>query len=170
MCISCRLASGVQPILGYNYGSRQHDRVKSTLKWSLISGTAVMFVALFIFQVFPVQIISIFGQESDLYVEFAVKCFRIYLLACFLIPSGAVVGIFFQSIGKPVQAAALTLSRQVILLIPAMLIFGYTMGVEGILWAGPFSDALSGIIALITVKVLWNGIFENKGQKETAGR
>ena len=127
-------------------------------------------VALFIFQVFPVQIISIFGQESDLYVEFAVKCFRIYLLACFLIPSGAVVGIFFQSIGKPVQAAALTLSRQVILLIPAMLIFGYTMGVEGILWAGPFSDALSGIIALITVKVLWNGIFENKGQKETAGR
>lgn len=53
-----------------------------------------MFVALFIFQVFPEQIIGIFGQESDLYVEFAVKCFRIYLLACFLIPSGAVVGIF----------------------------------------------------------------------------
>ena len=44
------------------------------------------------------------------------------------------------------------------------------MGVEGILWAGPFSDALSGIIALITVKVFWKRIFENKGQKETAGR
>ncbi len=160
----------MQPILGYNYGSRQHDRVKSTLKWSLILGTAIMFVALFIFQVFPEQIIGIFGQESDLYVEFAVKCFRIYLLACFLIPSGAVVGIFFQAIGKPVPAAALTLSRQIILLIPAMLILGYTMGVEGILWAGPFSDALSGIIALITVKVFWKRIFENKGQKETAGR
>ena len=54
-------------------------------------------------------------------------------------------------------------------MIPAMLILGYTMGVEGILWAGPFSDALSGIIALITVKVFWKRIFENKGQKETAG-
>ena len=168
--VTLGIASGVQPILGYNYGSRQHDRVKSTLKWSLILGTAIMFAALFIFQVFPEQIIGIFGQESDLYVEFAVKCFRIYLLACFLIPSGAVVGIFFQAIGKPVPAAALTLSRQIILLIPAMLILGYTMGVEGILWAGPFSDALSGIIALITVKVFWKRIFENKGQKETAGR
>ena len=94
--VTLGIASGVQPILGYNYGSRQHDRVKSTLKWSLILGTAIMVVALFIFQVFPEQIIGIFGQESDLYVEFAVKCFRIYLLACFLIPSGAVVGIFFR--------------------------------------------------------------------------
>ena len=79
--VTLGIASGVQPILGYNYGSRQHDRVKSTLKWSLILGTVIMFVALFIFQVFPEQIIGIFGQESDLYVEFAVKCFRIYLLA-----------------------------------------------------------------------------------------
>ena len=55
-------------------------------------------------------------------------------------------------------------------MIPAMLILGCTMGVEGILWAGPFSDALSGIIALITMKVFWKRIFGNKGQKETAGR
>ncbi len=168
--ITLGIASGVQPILGYNYGSRQHDRVKKTLKWSLVLGTAIMFVALFIFQVFPKQIISIFGQESDLYVEFAVKCFRIYLLACFLIPAGAVSGIFFQAIGKPIPAAVLSLSRQIILLIPAMLILGYTMGVEGILWAGPFSDALSGIIALVTVRIFWKQIFEMREQKQTTGR
>ena len=96
--------------------------------------------------------------------------FRIYLLACFLIPSGAVSGIFFQAIGKPIPAAVLSLSRQIILLIPAMLILGYTMGVEGILWAGPFSDALSGIIALVTVRIFWKQIFEMKEQKQITGR
>ena len=94
-----------------------------------------------------------------------------HLSACLLSdPVGRSCRYFFQAIGKPIPAAALTLSRQIILLIPAMLVLGYTMGVEGILWAGPFSDALSGIIALITVKVFWKRIFENKGQKETAGR
>lgn len=157
--ITMGLAGGVQPILGYNYGSGQHDRVISTLKWSLITGTATMAAALFIFQAFPEQIIGVFGQESELYVEFAVKCFRIYLLACFLIPSGAVIGIFFQAIGKPVPAAMISLSRQILLLIPAMLILGWKMGVEGILWAGAFSDALSGIIALAAMWASWKRIF-----------
>lgn len=70
-------------------------------------------------------IINIFGQGSDLYQEFAVKCFRIYLSACFLIPAGAVIGIFFQSIGKSVPAAVISLCRQIILLIPAVLVFSY---------------------------------------------
>lgn len=162
MGITFGIASGVQPIYGYNYGSGQQNRVKQTLKWSLISGTVIMFIAFFLFQTFPEQIISIFGQESDLYVEFAVRCFRVYLGACFMIPSGAVVGIFFQAIGRPMPAAVLTLSRQIILLIPAMLIFGITMGVEGVLWSGCVSDALSGIIALIALRMYWNKIFDTE--------
>lgn len=167
--IALGIASGVQPILGYNYGSSQYGRVKETLKLSLISGTAIMLVALVIFQVFPEQIVSIFGQESELYVEFAVKCFRIYLCACFMIPAGAIIGIFFQSIGKPVPAAMLTLSRQIIILIPALLIFGWRFGVEGILWAGPISDSLSGIISLVTVGIFWNRIFDGEKQEKMAG-
>ena len=64
----------------------------------------ILVVAFFIFQFCPEYIINLFGQESDLYMEFAVKCFRVYLLACFMIGAGAVTGIFFQAIGKPVPA------------------------------------------------------------------
>ncbi len=119
----------------------------------------------FIFRGFPEQIINLFGKESELYIKFAVKCFRVYLLACFLIPAGAVTGIFFQAIGKPVPATLLSLSRQIIFLIPAMLIFGYFMGVEGVLWAGPFSDGLSGVISLITVWLSWKKIFGKEAKQ-----
>ena len=91
------------------------------------------------------------------------KCFRIYLLACFLIGVSAVTGIFFQAIGKPIPATLLSLSRQVIFLIPAVLAFGYFMGVEGVLWAGPFADGLAGIVAIITIGTSWNKIFRKEG-------
>lgn len=165
--VTLGIASGVQPIYGYNYGSKQYDRVKKTLKCALLSGIVVMVLAFLAFQIFPKSIISIFGQESELYTEFAVKCFRIYLGACFLIPIGAVTGGFFQATGNPIPAAVISFSRQIILLIPAMLIFSYVMGLEGVLWAGVFSDAMSAIISLITLKVLWKRIFEN--EKATGG-
>ena len=164
--ITLGLAAGVQPILGYNYGSGQYPRVKRTYKLALGVGSAIMIAAFFIFQIFPEQIINLFGKESELYIEFAVKCFRVYLLACFLIPAGAVTGIFFQAIGKPVPATLLSLSRQIIFLIPAMLIFGYFWGVEGVLWAGPFSDGLSGVISLITVWLSWKKIFGKEVAKQ----
>ncbi len=157
--IALGIASGVQPILGYNYGSGQYDRVKQAFKLSLSSCTAIMFIALFIFQIFPETIINIFGQESELYMEFAVKCFRIYLLACFMIPAGMVIGIFYQAIRKPIPSMVLSLSRQIIFLIPSMFILSAFMGIDGILWAGPVSDALSGILSLIVIRAGWNQIF-----------
>ena len=161
--IALGIASGIQPIFGFNYGSGQYDRVKKTYKIALTSSTLILIVAFFIFQFCPNYIINLFGQESELYMEFAVKCFRIYLLACFLIGVSAVTGIFFQAIGKPIPATLLSLSRQVIFLIPAVLAFGYFMGVEGVLWAGPFADGLAGIVAIITIGTRWNKIFRKEG-------
>ncbi|MFG6351259.1 MAG: MATE family efflux transporter [Oscillospiraceae bacterium] len=160
--IALGIATGIQPIFGFNYGSGQYDRVKKTYKLALTSCTLILVVAFFIFQFCPEYIINLFGQESDLYMEFAVKCFRVYLLACFMIGAGAVTGIFFQAIGKPVPAALLSLSRQIIFLIPAMLLFGYLWGVEGILWAGPVGDGLSGVISLITLGAFWKKIFNKE--------
>lgn len=160
--VALGISVGIQPILGYNYGSGQYDRVKRTYMLALKSSTVILIIAFFIFQFWPEQIISIFGKESELYVEFAVKCFRIYLLACFMIGAGAVTGIFFQAIGKPVPAALLSLSRQIIFLLPAMLILSYFMGIDGVLWAGPFGDGLSGIVSLITVGVCWKKIFQKE--------
>ncbi len=157
--IAMGIATGIQPILGYNYGSGKYDRVKKTFWLSLVSCTAIMVFALFVFQVFPEEIISIFGQESELYMEFAVKCFRIYLLFCFMIPSGMVVSIFFQSIGKPIPAMVISLSRQIIFLIPAMFLLGSLLRVDGLLYAGPAADLLSGIVSLVLIKVYWKKIF-----------
>lgn len=168
--IALGIVSGVQPILGYNYGSRQYARVKQTFKLSLISCTAIMIAALFIFQLFPETIINLFGQESELYMEFAVKCFRIYLMACFMIPSSMVIGIFYQAIGKPMPSMILSQSRQIIFLIPAMLVLGALFGVEGILWAGPLSDTLSGVMSLAAISISWKSIFaEHKTASKSGG-
>ena len=156
-------ATGIQPIFGFNYGSKQYERVKKTYKIALLVNTLIMVAGLAVFQIFPESIISLFGQESELYMEFAVKCFRIYLLMCILIPAVCVTGIFFQALGKPVRAAVLSLTRQIIFLIPAMFLFSALGGVEGMLWAGPFSDGLSGVCSLVVVLASWKGLF---GEKE----
>lgn len=157
--VAMGLATGMQPIMGYNYGSGQYNRVKKCFKLTLLWSTVILTVAFIIFQFCPLPIVRLFGQESVLYEEFAVKCFRIYLLCCFTIGGSMVPGIFYQSIGKPVQSALLSLCRQVLFLIPSSLIFGSIIGVEGPLWAGAFSDATACIISLIVVKCQWKKIF-----------
>lgn len=159
------IATGTQLIWGYNYGSGQYRRVKQSFKYALSVSTLIALAALFIFEFFPEAIINIFGQESDLYLEFAVRCFRIYLSACFLIPAGGVISTFFQSIGKPIPAAIISLCRQIIILIPAVLIFSYLWGIDGFLWAGPFGDGVSGIISLVTIWAFRKKIFGNGGKE-----
>ena len=162
MSVALGIATGVQPIIGYNYGSKQYDRVKKTLKIDLVSCIVVCAIAWIIFEFFPEPLILLFGENNDLYMEFAKKCFRIFLLCCFLIPFSLVIPNFFQSVGKPVQSTLLALIRQIIILIPAMLILTPILGVEGVLWAGPISDTLAAILCGIVLKVYWNKIFETK--------
>lgn len=157
--ITLGIATSVQPIYGYNYGSGQYDRVKKTYKIALGASFLIMLVALFVFQVFPEPIINLFGRESELYIEFGVKSFRIYLLACVMIPMVTVTAILFQAIGKSGTAAFISMSRQVIILIPAMVVFAYIFGVEGLLWAGPFADAFSAVITMVIVLFSWKKIF-----------
>jgi len=106
-------------------------------------------VAFSLYQLIPVQIISIFGKESALYNEFAEKCFRIYLLATVLNGFQTVSGLFMQSIGKPVHATWISLSRQIIFFIPAQFILSAVFGLMGVLWATPIADTLAFTLALI---------------------
>ena len=143
------IAAGSQPILGYNYGAEKYDRVKKTLKTILGLSVIISTIAFLLFQLIPETLISIFGSGNENYMEFACLAFRTYLMLCICngiqIPSG----IFFQAIGKSFKSAVLSLSRQILFLIPAMIILGNMFGIMGVLYSGPVADGLAFIIATI---------------------
>ena len=137
------IAAGSQPIIGYNYGAGKYDRVKKTLKAVLGCSLVISTIAFILFQAIPEQLISIFGSGDENYMEFACIAFRTYLLLCICNGIQIPAGIFFQAIGKSVKSAILSLSRQVLFLIPAMLILGKLFGLQGFLYSGPVADGIS---------------------------
>ena len=160
------IAAGAQPIIGYNYGAGKYDRVKRTLKTVLGLSVIISTIAFILFQTIPDKLISIFGSGDANYMEFACIAFRTYLMLVICngiqIPSG----IFFQAIGKSVKSAVLSLSRQILFLIPAMVTFGKLWGIDGILYAGPFADGLAFLIAS-TLLILEVNHLRNNENKET---
>lgn len=159
MSIVIGLSAGAQPIFGYNYGSGKYDRVKATFRLVAIISTIIGTVAFLFAQLKPMWIISIFGSEDDLYNEFSIMCMRIFLMLIPTIGIQIMSGIFFQSLGYPVQSSILSLSKQVIYQLPLTLILPAIMGVEGILWTGPASDLLSLITTAIILLLYWRKIF-----------
>lgn len=143
------VAVGAQPIFGYNYGAEKYDRVKKALKVVLQTSLVISTIAFILFQTIPDKLISIFGNGDEKYMQFACLTFRIYLMLCICngiqIPSG----IFFQAIGKSIKSIILSLSRQVIFLMPAIIILSNIFGLKGILYAGPVADGMAFLIAII---------------------
>ena len=166
------IAAGAQPIIGYNYGARKFDRVKETIKRVIGLSVIISTIAFILFQTIPDKLIAIFGSGNELYIEFACITFRTYLMLCIVngvqIPSG----IIFQAIGKSTKSAILSLSRQIILLIPGMIIFGALWGVTGVLYAGPVADGiafiLSGTLLFFEMKKLNNIPAKEKEEREYA--
>ena len=159
MSIVLGLSAGAQPIFGYNYGSGKYDRVKKTFKLVAVLSTIICTVAFFLAQFKPLAIISIFGSESDLYNEFAIKCMKIYLMLIPTVGIQIMSGIFFQALGYPVQASILSLSKQIIFQLPVTILLPVFMGVEGVLWAGPVSDVLSFTTIIVMFLIYWKKIF-----------
>ena len=147
--VAIGIASGSQPIIGYNYGARLNERVRETYLKACKYATIVAVIAFIAFEGFPLFFLRLFGTESPLYEEFGVKCFRIYLLFTFLNGVQACAGVFFQAIGKPIKAAITSISKQLLFILPAMLIMTRLVGVEGVLWSGPIADALAFLLACI---------------------
>ena len=159
MSIVIGLSAGAQPIFGYNYGSGKYDRVKKTFKLVAVLSTIICTVAFFLAQFKPMAIIRIFGSESDLYNEFAIKCMRIYLMLIPTVGIQIMSGIFFQALGYPVQASILSLSKQIIFQLPVTILLPVFMGVEGVLWAGPVSDVLAFTTMIVMFLIYWKKIF-----------
>ena len=164
------IAAGSQPIFGYNYGAKKYDRVKQALKIVLGSSLVISTIAFILFQTIPDKLIAIFGSGDENYMEFACLAFRTYLFLCIFngiqIPSG----IFFQAIGKSTKSAILSLSRQIVILIPSMIILSHIFGLMGVLYAGPVADGIAFVLAAILlireVKHLKANGAEAKAEKE----
>lgn len=147
VCIG--IAQGFQPICSFNYGAKRYDRVRKVLKLSLCAGSVICIVAFILFQTFPRQIISLFGDGSDLYFEFAVRYFRIYLMMTFINNIQPLSSNFFTSIGKPAKGTFLSLTRQIIFLLPLIVIFPRFFGIDGIVYAGPIADGMAATVSII---------------------
>ncbi len=145
---------GAQPIIGFNYGAKQEERAKKAFKLSALVATIILTFAFIIVQIFPEAIIGIFNKDPK-FMEISVKGMRIYLLMLPIIGISITGSNYIQSIGEAKTAMFLSLLRQVILLIPFILILPriFGLGLNGVWIAQPVSDVLSTIItALILVK------------------
>lgn len=141
------IAQGTQPIVGFNYGAKQYERVKNTYILALKTAFKIAVVAFVCFQVFPRQIISVFGEGSEMYFAFSERYFRIYLVFTFLNGLQPVATTFFTSLGKPKLGIFISLTRQILFLLPLIVIFPIFMGIDGVMYAGPFADAAAAIVA-----------------------
>lgn len=155
-------AVGSQPIIGYNYGAGNYDRVKKTFLTAVSVCTVMMVLFTVVFQLFPGAVIRLFGSESALYNEFAEKCLRRFMLVIVLNGFQTSTFIFFQAIGKPTQSTILSMLRQIVFLMPSIFIMSSLFGIEGTLWSTPIADALAFFAALICLIVQWKKIFAPK--------
>lgn len=162
------LGQGAQPIISFNYGAQKYDRVKKALRSAVTVGTGVALLAFFMFQLFPREIIAMFGDGTDEYFEFGVKFFRIFLFFTWLNCLQPIASTFFTSIGKSFKGAFLSLTRQILFLLPPMIILPVFIGIDGILWAGPFADLLSAVAAIILIAVELRIMKQQESDKKTA--
>ncbi|MGN0631002.1 MAG: MATE family efflux transporter, partial [Ruminococcus sp.] len=147
------LAQGSQPIESYNYGAKQYDRVRGALFLTLGLGGVLSLAATIIFQVFPAEILSLFGKDDILYLEFGVKFFRVFLMAIIVDFFQPVVATFFTSIGKAYKGVFLSLTRQFIFFMPLLLILPRFYGLDGILYAGPAADLSAFAVTIIMMEL-----------------
>lgn len=137
---------GAQPIIGYNYGARQYDRVKEALKLAIIAATIVVTFGFVVTRIFPQQLIMLFNREDQALIDLGTRAVKVFLIGLPIIGFQIVGANYFQAVGKPTQAMILSLSRQVLLLIPLVIILPKFYGLNGLMYAGPVSDIFSSLI------------------------
>ena len=154
------ILQGMQPIVSFNYGAKQYDRVKKVYKLAIGCELAVTLISSVVFQVFPRAVLSIFdsadsGQDlnfdQELYFEFAVKFMRTFLMLLPLTGVQMISSNFFAAIGKPLKGALLSLTRQVMFLIPMLLLLSFLFGINGLMAAAPVSDLTAFIVVMIFI-------------------
>ena len=145
------LSQGSQPIESFNYGARQYKRVKAAYRYAVIAGGTVSVIAFVIFQLFPHQLLALFGNGSKEYFEFGSFYFRIFMLMAWANFMQPISSTFFTSIGKANKGTFLSLTRQIIFLLPLMFFLPTIFGIKGILYAAPIADGMAFVTAVVMV-------------------
>lgn len=146
------ISQGVQPIIGYNFGAKKYKRLKQAyllaLKWNFV----VSAIGFCLFQIFPEQIISIFGKGDKLYEEFSVLFMRTFLFMVLVNGVQLLSSNFFTAIGKALKGLLLSLTRQVFFLIPLILLLPLYFGIFGVLLAGPIADFIAFVVSVLFMR------------------
>ena len=143
------LSQGSQPVESFNYGAKNYDRVRKAFSLAATSGVIISIVSFVLFQIFPRQILGLFGTGEPEYFEFGVRFFRIF---------------FFTSIGKPAKGIFLSLTRQIIFFIPLLLILPHFMGIEGCIYCGPIADFLAAVVTIIMAFLEFKNMPKTNGE------
>lgn len=156
------IANGLQPIAGFNYGARQYGRVQSAYQLGRRLCFIISVAAFLCFELLTEPIIALFGAENELYMQFAVPYLRVFLFCTFLNGVQILSTIFFSVIGKAKKGAFLAVTRQVLLLIPFLVLFSVLNGVDGIKYAGPAADTVAFVITMWMIHAEFKQIQELK--------
>lgn len=149
ICIG--IGIGSQPILGFNKGAGNYDRIRQTYVRAVGIATIVSVVGCAMCQMFPRQILAVFGKADANFTEFAVKALRIYMLGIFTAGFQVISTSYFQATGQPMKASILSMLRQLLVLIPMILLLPLFFGLDGILYAGPVADLSSAVVVAVFV-------------------
>jgi Na+-driven multidrug efflux pump len=145
------ISQGVQPIIGYNYGAKNYGRVLHALKLGCYAATAISVAGFLVSEIFAESIIGLFNPNPEL-IAMGASALRISMAIFPLVGFQIICSAYFQSVGKAAYATFLTMSRQIIILIPAIIFLPKYFDITGIWLAMPLSDLLS---TMLTVACLW---------------
>jgi len=152
--VAVGMAAGCIPIVGYNIGASRKDRVKELFTRLLTYEAIVGAVGLLIAELFPRQLIGIFGagNESIYYTQFAIKAFRVYfcMLPLALVNKGTFI--FLQSVGKAKESSGLSMLREIVFGVGFAIMVPAFIGLDGVLWQMPISDVLTFVIAVVLIR------------------
>ncbi len=140
------VSQGAQPIIGFNYGARQFDRVKEALKTAVIASACIALAAWLVLHIWPTQLVGLFSDGDVALTRMTVHALLIYFMLMPLAAVQIICSNYFQAVNKAVLSAVLSLSRQVLMFIPLLLILPHFWGVEGVWRTAPIADVLSVIL------------------------
>lgn len=154
---------GCEPIMGFNYGARQFDRVRETYRKTLLFVVIIGVVEFACFWLFPNQLLSVFGEGTAAYGAFAVRYMHIFLFMVAINGVAPVTMNMLSSTGNAKRGTIISLTRQIFLFIPLMLVLPLAWGLDGLLYAAPTADLLAMVIALAVVRPELRKMREGQG-------